>query len=153
MNERYEKDLREGLKFQDHAMRLFYEQKGIPLMFFSSVANQVHVGENLNGVEIKYDRRFRQTGNLYIETRERSSPTSQWHEAGITKQDNSWAFAIGDYDLIYVFAVKQLRWLWNMNKYHRVKTDTSEGFLLPVLPDAERWAIFTLKKEGEGEGK
>ncbi len=102
-------------------------------------------GENLQGIEVKFDRKFRETGNLFIETSERSTPESQWHPSGILKEDNSWAYAIGDYEKLYVFAIKQLRILYKKGLYKEVSTPTSEGFLLPLMT-AENWHIPILQE-------
>jgi len=144
MNERYRSDLQAGLQFQDFVMHQFYKI-GIPLCFYNAVQNQVTRGENMQGIEVKYDRRYQTTGNLFIEVRERSSPQSTWHAAGIMR-DDCWGFAIGDYQKIWFLSTKLLRYLYLSDKYKTVTTETSVGFLLPI-PVAERWCLFTLPKE------
>lgn len=103
-------------------------------------------GENINGIEIKYDKKSCQTDNLYIETAEKSDAANpNYVPSGIFKDDNSWAYAIGDYVRIYVFSIKQLRFLYHRDVYKRVETPTSQGFLLP-LKSAENWSLFILKE-------
>ena len=143
MNDRYSRCLQEGLEFQDYVTEVMWKRLGIPLMNFSSILRQVSHGENVNGIEVKKDNRFRNTGNLFIETCERSSATSSWHAAGITKDDNSWLFVIGDEQTIYVFAVKHLRSLHKKGCYRQVATDTSMGFLLPIK-DADNYCVHKL---------
>ena len=54
--------------------------------------------------EIKRDGKFRETGNLYIETAEKSHPDKyEFIPSGIMRQDNSWLFVIGDEKTIYIF--------------------------------------------------
>jgi hypothetical protein len=140
----YDRKLEAGLEFQDHAMKLFY-RIGIPLMTFASFKNQVATGENLNGIEIKLDRHFRETGNLYIETAERSSSDGEyWHKSGIWRDDNSWLYAIGDYKTLYLFSIKHLRAL--EKEYKHVTTPTSQAFLFP-LDEASHWSIKELGEE------
>ncbi len=124
-------------------MVLLWQQRGIPLMSFSSVSHQVHTGENYNGIEIKLDRRFRETGNLFIEYEERSGPTSSWHPSGPLKDDNSWAMAIGDYEGVFVIPMKYLKFAYKSGRTTRAATDTARGYLLPVN-DAELWSLFVL---------
>lgn len=65
----YVKKLEEGLEFQDVATTALY-QRGIVVVAYSSRRWQDKLGENMLGAEIKRDGKFRQTGNLYIETAE-----------------------------------------------------------------------------------
>jgi hypothetical protein len=143
VNDRYGRDLQAGLEFQDQAMVMF-SAMGLHLQFYASIEAQVKTGESMQGIEVKLDRRFRETGNLYIETCERSSPSSEWHAAGITRDDNAWALAIGDPSKIYVLGVKQLRRI--ASRYREVHTETSRGFLMP-LRDAEICSLFTLPRD------
>ena len=69
----YVKKLEEGLEFQDVATTALY-QRGIVVVAYSSRRWQDERGENMLGAEIKRDGKFRQTGNLYIETAEKSHP-------------------------------------------------------------------------------
>lgn len=141
MNERYSRDLERGRTFQDHVAELF-AGIGLPLTVFSAVENQVKRGESLQGIEIKLDERFKETGNLFIETEERSHPHAEWHRSFFS-QSNIWAIAIGDYAQIYVLSVRLLKMI--RHRYKAVETETSKGFLLP-LEDAEKYSIFFLPR-------
>lgn len=146
MDQRYSTDLQRGLEFQDWVQDQMLIQYAIPILNYSSIEKQVKVGENRNGIEIKYDAKFRQTGNLFIEVEERSTPTSTWHPSGPMKNDNSWAMAIGDKTTVYVLPMRFLRRLWQANRYRRVDTPTAVGFLLPVA-DAKQFSVFELTGE------
>ncbi len=140
----YKDQLESGLEFQDHVMRLFSERLKIPLSFYSSRKCQLQ-GESMQGIEVKYDKKFRQTGNLYIEVAEKSSSSvAEYTPSGIMKKDNSWLYAIGDHETLYIFAVKHLRTF--ARKCHQVETPTSRGFLLP-LDLAEKLAATILREE------
>lgn len=136
----YREKLEEGLVFQDVVTKALY-QRGIIVIGYSSRRFQFTEGENMLGAEIKRDGKFRETGNLYIETSEKSDPSYlNYKESGIHRQDNSWLYVIGDEKLIYIFSTKYLRMLSRNDKYKKVTIPTSTGFLLPLL-DAEKYCI------------
>ncbi len=143
MNERYERDLRRGQEFQDHVVELFARELFIPLSCFSHPKKQDEMGENLQGIEIKFDDRLRETGNLFIEYRERSGPTSEWHDSGILGRPHVWGFAIGDYQRVFFFSVRLLVNLKNTGKYKDVSGSTARGYILPQA-DAEKYATLFL---------
>jgi len=134
----YKNQLEIGLQFQDLVTKALY-QRGIIVVGYASKAFQVKEGENMLGAEIKRDGNFQKTGNLYIETAEKSHPDIQsFSPSGIYRKDNSWLFVIGDERCIYIFATKYLQML---EKRFEVRfTPTSRGFLIP-LPDADKYCI------------
>lgn len=133
MNANYQAKLEEGLRFQDHVLEVLL-QEGIPLMYYTSREKQKH-GETANGIEVKYDRRCKETGNLYIEYAEKSSASNaNYVPSGIDKDDNTWLWVIGNYETLYILCKSHLRRV--KTKYKPVNTPTSLGFLLPVA-DAE----------------
>jgi hypothetical protein len=91
------------------------------------------------GAEIKRDGKFRETGNLYIETCEKSHPDKpSFTPSGIHRKDNSWLFVIGDEKTVYIFSTKYLQML--EKRYKPVEKATSKGFLMP-LNQAEKYCI------------
>jgi len=139
----YKEKLEEGLFFQDYIMELLYEN-GIPLMSYSSKEYQNIRGENKAGIEIKKDNNFRETGNLYIETAEKSNPENQhFIPSGIYRNDNTWLYIIGDKDKIYILSKKQMQFIHKLKKYKEVEIPTSRGFLFPVS-EAEKF--FSIKE-------
>jgi hypothetical protein len=134
----YNDKLQQGLEFQDVVTSALY-QRGIVVVAYSSRKYQVTHGENLLGAEIKRDGKFRETGNLYIETAEKAHPDNPAFVAsGIYREDNSWLYVIGDEKTIYIFSTKYLRML--EARYTRVTKPTSIGFLVPMT-DAEKYCI------------
>jgi hypothetical protein len=106
---------------------------------FVSSAYQRKCGENKIGIEIKFDSRFRETGNLFIETAEKSTPINKFHyPSGIYRKDNTWLYAIGDYSIIYLFSKRYLQLM--RKNYREITMATSKGYLLPKA-DANRYAI------------
>lgn len=143
----YHDKLQQGLEFQDVVTAALY-QRGIVVVAYSSRKYQVTHGENLLGAEIKRDGKFRETGNLYIETAEKSHPDNPVFVAsGIYREDNSWLYVIGDEKTIYIFSTKYLRMLEIRYEKSRVTKPTSLGFLMPIA-DAEKYSIHKIDLEG-----
>lgn len=129
----YQTQLEEAHKFQDYCANLFITQLGVAITNYQSKHYQFNKGENVQGIEIKLDKKFRSTGNIYIEVAEKSNPANhEYVTSGIYRLDNSWLYAIGDYDTIYIFSKKHLQLMNEKGSYKIVQTQTSKGFLLPV---------------------
>jgi hypothetical protein len=136
----YNEKLQEGLEFQDVVTQALY-MRGIVVVGFSSRRFQNRVGENMLGAEIKRDGNFRKTGNLYLETAEKSHPKNpEYVTSGVMRNDNSWLFVIGDEQTIYIFSTKYLRMLIAQKDWREIRKTTSIGRLMPIS-DAERYAI------------
>ena len=143
-NGHYKEKLEEGLQFQDFATRELY-QRGIVIVGYSSRHYQNKCGENMLGAEIKRDGNFRKTGNLYIETAEKSHPDNKnYVPSGIFRKDNSWLFVIGDEETLYIFATKYLQRL--SDRYKEVIKTTSIGRLMPIA-EAEKYCIRKIEVE------
>lgn len=152
----YKEMLSKGLHFQDFVIEELYKI-GLPIISYSSKEFQNLIGENKAGIEIKLDRKFRNTNNLYIEFEEKSNPTnSSFVKSGILRNDNTWLYLIGDYQTIYIFSKKQLIILLkhcqlhpkNKEKLILVLTPTSKGMLLP-LSLCEKYCIKTINTTNE----
>ena len=134
----YQSKLEQGLEFQDVVTEALY-QRGIVVVAYSSRRYQIEKGENMLGAEIKRDGKFRETGQLYIETAEKSHPDKpSFTPSGIYRKDNSWLYVIGDEKTVYIFSTKYLRLLGK--RYHKIEKPTSQGFVMP-LPEAEKYCI------------
>lgn len=110
---------------------LMYEKKIISGVFQSKHYQTLH-GESATGVEIKYDRMFRNTGNLYIETAEKHHESAEMKPSGIYHPNDHWLIVIGDYSTFWVFASSALRIIHSREWCVDVETATSAGFLLPT---------------------
>lgn len=136
----YAEKLQQGLEFQDIMTRELYI-RGIVVIGFSSRRFQNLIGENMLGAEIKRDGHFRNTGNIYLETAEKSHPSNpQYIPSGIMRKDNSWLYIIGDEQTAYIFSTKYLRLLASKRNWREVKKITYGGYLMPI-EDAERYCI------------
>ena len=138
------KKLKEAQEFEDFVYNLLY-QEGIPVVGFNSQKYQFAKGENMAGIEIKHDKNYEKTGNLYIETAEKRYPNNpEYVQSGINRGDNSWLYLIGDYNIIYIFPINYLQ-IWQLSgKFKEVENETSQGYLLRK-DAAEKRAIKILK--------
>lgn len=141
MTENYKEMLQKGLEYQDFITDLLLKEIGISLSTYSSKKYQYNIGENKQGIEIKFDDRYKETGNLYIEVEEKSNANNWYYvNSGIYRNDNTWLYLIGDYNEVFIFSKKQLIIMHEKNIYKLVKTPTSIGFLIPNK-DAEKYSI------------
>lgn len=125
-------ELESTYQFQDYVQELLYKT-GIPINCFASQKYNYEVGESIAGVEIKQDKKMKETGNIYIELYEKHYQKEKWVASGILRNDNTIFYVIGDYDHIYMFAKKQLKGVIakNKDKFKKVETETSIGILIP----------------------
>ena len=134
----YKEQLSSSLEFQDFVADTLYHN-GIVIMNYGSKKYQIEKGENKIGCEIKNDKKFRTTGNLWIELKEKSNPQNiNYIESGINRNDNTWIYIIGDYKTLYIFGKKMLSFLSKKYNSRENNTKTSIGFLLPII-DAEKY--------------
>lgn len=144
----YKEKLAEGQEYQDFVVDMMY-QIGIPIVVFGSRRYQFERGESIAGIEIKHDGQYEKTGNLYIETAEKSDPGNPAHIAsGIYRDDNSWLFVIGNRTRIFVFSITMLRIFDAMEQGEKPRfihtgIATSRGFLLPGEA-AERYSALVI---------
>lgn len=121
-----------GLMYQDYVVDQVWKILGFRVTTYSSRLFQLTVGEGPTGAEIKHDKHFATTGNLWIEIAEKAEPRpGPYARSGIFREDNAWLYIIGNYDTIFVFNKRVLqglstRYVQRENQYH-----TSQGFLLP----------------------
>lgn len=129
---------KEATEYEDFVFDLLREH-GLTVTRYVSQKWQ-RKGECSGGIEVKYDRRFVETTNLYIETAEKARPRAgSYAPSGIYREDNSWLYVIGDYETVFIFGKQLLRLVDGLipeNSARRVQTETSQGFLL--TPDEQR---------------
>lgn len=147
MTPEYEAKLKQGLEYQDFVADKLYEA-GIPVTSYSSQKYQNMIGENKAGLEIKFDNRWKETGNIYIEVAEKSKAENiNFIASGIFRNDNTWLYVIGDYTKIFILPKKYLKMLYNKNvkNYKLVETPTSKGMLIPVRDIENIYSIRTIE--------
>jgi len=147
-SENYYNQLQEGQKFQDYCAYVLQTKLSIGVINFQSKEYQFKFGENMQGVEFKFDNLFQNTGNLWIEVEERTNPDLNYSNSGILRKDNSWLYCIGDYRVLYIFSKKFLANLYNSKRYEVIENNlmTSKGFLLPKT-DADKYSAYKIENE------
>lgn len=132
LHDKYVANLEEAKEFELFASDAMSHGLYILPVVYRSRHFQTTYGETLTGIEFKHDKRFRETGNLFVETAE------SWHQdvlkkpAGIYHESSPWLFVIGDYSTFWVFATRCLQRQHELGSYPPKTTPTSDGFLLPV---------------------
>jgi len=112
----------EGEKYQEF-IRGLLNPFGIVHWHFGGKHQQFNIGENGQGHEIKLDERCfsrnspEATGRLSIEVQERKRLDTTWVNSGILRDDNSWLYVQGNYEIVFVFAKNWLR-----RVYHKLIT-------------------------------
>lgn len=137
----FEERLSLGKSFEEDVSR-FLTGQGFPIGLHISAQLQWKFGESAAHCEIKFDQLWQKYGNLFIETRERrnSNGTSYWRMSGIHDESKPWFYLIGDRTKLWLLAVTFLIRCEFSNKYQSKKTETAEGFVIPV-DVADKWAI------------
>src|ERR1022692_1926948 len=96
------KQLEDAQVFQDFVIDASWQMMGLAVIPYSSRLYQQTVGESKTRCEIKHDKNYARTGNLYVETAEKAVPRpGPYAPSGIYRDDNSWLWIIGDYDLLF----------------------------------------------------
>jgi hypothetical protein len=132
MTEYYKECLEKGSQYEDFIMEKLMDQIGIGLTSYKSREYNIKKGENRQGIEIKFDDKYKKTGNIYIEISEKTNKNNkEFIKSGIYRDDNSWLWVQGDYEQAFIFSKKYLILFHNSNKYKEVGNDTSRGFLIP----------------------
>jgi len=144
--------LEKGLAFQDFVC-IVLAQRHIVLQNIGSKKFQIEVGENLQGFEIKLDRRCTETGRLSIEVAEKSSrDVLWWTPSGIMREDNSILYIQGNYDSFWVFGKNWLRrWMEEKSPCVDEFNGTIKRFFLENEV-ADVGAIWKWCKEGANNG-
>lgn len=135
MKDNFYDDLEAGNEYLDYIAPTLIN---IGLIFCPHLSKsyQKRYGESVNGIEVKYDRQFVKTNNLFIETEFNSSPS------GINYGGNLWIYCIGDYRFLYVFATKGLQRIAQNYQLKTLNKTTGEvkGFCLPK-DQAEKFCL------------
>jgi hypothetical protein len=143
------KKQQEGLEFESYIIDWFCSQKNINLSHYTLLKEQINKGENRQGIEIKNDQRFQETGNLFISVERDYGYTK--YESGVYK-NQSWLYVIGNENEFYIFATKHLKQYYEHNKpqlfdgFKSIKNGVEKGFLLSKK-QAERICIEKITKQ------
>lgn len=132
LHDKYEANLAQAKEFELFASDALAHGLYILPVVYQSKHFQTTYGESLSRIEFKLDNKFRGSGNLFIETAETYDREVVKKPAGIYHAAAPWLFVIGDFSTFWVFATRCLQRQCEFGSYRHVKTDTSDGFLLPT---------------------
>ena len=133
-----------GLEFQDFVCEMMLKHLGIAFTNFQSRKFQFGSGENQQGIEIKLDRDILRTKNISIEVGEKSKASNpDYIPSGILRDDNSWLYIQGNYQIIFIFAKSILKLLHKSGRYKINQLETLQRFLLPI-EEAKKYSAKVL---------
>ena len=139
-----------GLDFQGFVATKLHDNLGITITNYSSMKWQFSTGENRQGIEIKLDRDCARTKRLSIEIAEKSKANNpSFVPSGIYRNDNSWLYIQGTWQVIFVFAKSLLIGLHNSKRYLEHEEPTIQAYFLPY-PDAYKYAAKVLEFDKQG---
>ena len=140
----YQQQLQVGLEYQDFVCEVLLKELGFPIITYASLKYQYKKGENKQGIEIKYQSKMTEYKSIYIETEEKSNENNaNFVPSGIFRDDKTWLFLTGNYNILFIFSVRFLRRMFKSNLFKQVepkKIKTSKGFVLSFA-DAEKYCI------------
>lgn len=147
-----------GVEFQDFVCLKTRELNILSLQNFGSKKYQYQRGENLQGVEIKYDARCTghngttPTGRLAIELKEKSDKNiKRFTPSGIYRNDKNWLYIQGNQDMFWIFSKKTLRRIYIDNNYKEgYARPTSYVFYLPI-EDADKYCDYKYNSLDEND--
>ncbi len=123
---------KQGTDYQNFVLEVLKNEFGWEIRPHNTDEEQVNIGENSAGFEIKLDKKFNKTGNLWIELQERSNKHIPYSPSGVFAKDNAWIMIIGSYETIYIMSKRQLQIESEKRRHVINNMDTSVGFLLPI---------------------
>lgn len=135
---------------------------GLIVGLYETQHEQYSLGESRMGLEIKFDDRLADTGNVYIEMYEKTrARNSAFVESGILRCDNTLLYGIGNRREFYIFGKRTLQRVYEAfdrslvpgisgKDFKRREIPTSKGFTLArylAVAYAERQ--FKAKSDGQ----
>lgn len=149
-----------GMEFQDFVAEKLIKELGIPITLYGSKKNQFSMGENIQGVEIKYDARSTgdctyynnaATNTIAIEIAEKTKRENfKWVDSGIYRNDNSWLYIVGNYMQFWIFGKSTLR---IMHQSGNFKVATTLPTVMNMLISIEDADTYCLKKITNGPNR
>jgi hypothetical protein len=126
--------LKDGEQYQRYINECLVAVGSSSFHTYTTKEDQRNKGENVEGVEVKYDKKVSSTGNLWIEVSEKTDPSHHHFVPNGIYSKHAKYYFIGNYNIAYFFDVETLRGLHQNKRYTEItnNTGTSRGFLLPV---------------------
>ena len=143
--ENYQKLLKESQEFVNYWLGIIQRKMCLKLTPVDSENLQKEIlCDTQEGFEFKYDRKFKETGNLWIEIEEKRNPAQEKYvPSGILREDNGWIYCIGNYDKLFFFPKQELVNMYNSGEARIIENNekTSRGFLIDTLTAKTTCAI------------
>lgn len=140
----YQDKLRQGEEYQDFICYVLMKEHGLPVGCCSSKKWQLQLGETIVGrVEIKYDSRMMQTGNVSIEIAE--NVNGKWIPSGILRNDSSFLYCQGCYEKAFMFSKRTLREYLNNEKPKIYEAGNSVRKFHLTMDQAKQLCEFELR--------
>ena len=113
-------------RFESHVYNYFLETHSISISHYHLLQEQIEIGENRQGIEIKNQPAYEKYKNLYISVKRVYSYAE--YPSGLYK-DNHWLYVTGVKNTFWIFSTKQLKQYYTINNPHLLKgfTSTKEG--------------------------
>jgi len=125
----YEEQLKLGEQYQAYVKNWLKPIKKIN--YYTGMTEQYNIGESVEGIEVKYDKRSEKTENLYIEVAEKSNSTKRnFIPSGVMREDNTKKYLIGNKHKIWVFDKEYLKNICMHRSKIEIDMGTSRGVLL-----------------------
>ena len=106
----FKAQLADAHQFEVYIEKYFREKYQFDIGFYDG--KEQYQGESRAGIEIKNDKKYLETGNIYIEYQERMNPTAPFVDSGILKEDNTRYFICGVPGDFYIFRKNTLKYLY-----------------------------------------
>lgn len=144
----YSEQLVIGQRYERYLNPLMSHLKGRKVNGYETKKEQYEIGENDAGIEAKRDGKFRCTGNLYVETHEKTKENNRYFvESGIFRKDNSEFWIIGDEKDAWLFYKKDLISIHDDLPIGR--NPTSKGRLLNIIKWADKMCVAKIHFRSE----
>jgi len=144
----YQNQFKKGKEYEKFIVDKFKEY-GITLTLTKDFNEQINIGETYEGYEIKFDDKYKETSNLWIETQERTKIDNKYVESGILRNDNTIYYVIGDYECVFIFSKDKLKELKKTHDIRENNMKTSKGYLLTVIEALENCERYIDLKQKE----
>lgn len=120
-----------AFRFESYIMDWFQKEKAINISHYHLIEEQIHKGENRQGIEIKNDQMLQNTGNVFISVKKVYNQGEYQYPTGIYKKDQNdldqcWLYVIGNKNEHWVFSSKLLR-----QYFEKYKPELKKGADLP----------------------
>ena len=134
--ENFQKQLKDSQEFVNYWVEIIQRKICLKLNPIHSVTLQQKVlCDTQEGIEFKFDRIMKSSGNFWIEFEEKHHPDQEEYiPSGILRKDNTWLWAVGDFETLYFFPKKALLSEYRKGCSRVLPNDkkTSRAFLLPI---------------------